>query len=613
MDGKQTHIEKWFSVSVPKNPPPPSGIQVGDDRMQPESQVAPVQPVIPLRPCPLADHDIKFVRWVASANVSLRSATDDDLRDWIEGFAGNITEMISSHIEDQTKFMCGNVEPASVSESARILKEILTKVEAQNKSMDRKGLRRKMLAYSNWLEESTRYALRGKRVSLITDGVKWADRTLYVVVAFLPDRLFFLEFLHFEKADHQTIATKIGEVVKKLEQGNTTVDAICSDNAANLVCAFTPNMMKETLSASVGHKIIHVRCGVHTVHLIFDDLAKGSEKFRNFKEFMREILKWLRSKPVQNALIENAVGRFVPGKIPRIQEIKWSTYTKGATWLNGNKRLIQALLKMDKLSPPYTEWPEDYDDFLHVIFPIDHFIRETEESFTTLPEMYDLLLTLFQDLREKKNPRNPDVRMAIELVKKRFRETADGTLALLGYVFTYKGFQWFKGKTRLLRETDVLGDRDTRAQRQRKNEKTVEMINEMRKKLQETAVALFGKGLNLGFAFDDYLDGCGPSDDQDLQKWWDYHRWTSFQRRGEMGEEIRVSRLLFGNIAKVIIDLPASEAVCERVFSEFHAAFTDQRESASDELVQAQMRVKMERRWNGWRPGRSWPARRTRN
>jgi hypothetical protein len=171
----------------------------------------------------------------------------------------------------------------------------------------------------------------------------------------------------------------------------------------------------------------------------------------------------------------------------------------------------------------------------------------------------------------------------------------------------------FKTKTRLLRENYSLLDRDGKARRLRKNEKTVSMINEMRTKLRQTAVTLFEDARELGFAFDDYLDGPGPASGRDLRKWWEDHCWTSFTRRGERGEAVKVDRWLFSSTANVIIALPASEAVCERVFSEFHAAFPDQREPASDALVQAQMRIKMERRWNGWRGGRNCPARGTRD
>jgi hypothetical protein len=53
----------------------------------------------------------------------------------------------------------------------------------------------------------------------------------------------------------------------------------------------------------------------------------------------------------------------------------------------------------------------------------------------------------------------------------------------------------------------------------------------------------------------------------------------------------------FAKLARVVLEMPASEAVCERVFSMFNATFPAVRDGSRDDLLDAQMRIKLFHQW----------------
>jgi hypothetical protein len=72
--------------------------------------------------------------------------------------------------------------------------------------------------------------------------------------------------------------------------------------------------------------------------------------------------------------------------------------------------------------------------------------------------------------------------------------------------------------------------------------------------------------------------------------------WTLKKWLVETRETIRK---LFSKLAIILLELPRTEAVCERLVSRFEALFPKSRCLSGDDLIKAQMRIKMFDAWEG--------------
>jgi hypothetical protein len=230
--------------------------------------------------CPVTPDVVIFLRWLSSTGISLRSITNADFMEFIQ------------------------------------------QISLKYKPPSRYIVRKQLVAYGNYLRDLVLWKLKGKSVSLIADGATWEDRALYFVVAFTPRNIHFLDILHLDKTNHTAIAEEMGKIVTQLNAGETKVRSVTTDNASNLRRALDPTQITETLQVITKQPILHVRCGIHTAHLAFEDLERESLEFVEFKSYLTGLLTWLRKPEHRNQLRD----REVTCKIPRIVVIKWCTY-----------------------------------------------------------------------------------------------------------------------------------------------------------------------------------------------------------------------------------------------------------------------------------------------
>jgi hypothetical protein len=543
----------------------------------------------------LSLQQVRFVKWVCSCNISLRSVTNEEFREFLSGISPDF------HLQVSRK---------------TLRKQILDYSAYLQEKMFSPGSRAFGKPGTLIIDPALRYPSGGlpQYVSLIADGMTWADRALYVVVAFTPAQLYFVDLVHVPATDHETIATEIAGIVKKMDERGVKVRSICTDNAANLVRAFDSHVphpleqrvLKDTLSAKVNRVIVHVRCSVHTMHLVYSDMKKGCPGFVAFKDWVKKMLQWLRTPEPRKALRDLGV----TAKVPRIQEIKWCTYSQGSAFLYENKDAICGLVIRRRAAHDRTvvDW---YDDpyMLDIVRRITEFIRRTEGSYVCLPEMYHKLIILIEGLESERNNRYAE--QVCHFVRQRFEETADGTLAELAYIFTAEGFAWFK-KRRNQMIADFLRDKYPwpgeeplseeqkvfRRKRAAENERTALETDQMIQKLRDVGVMFFQNAQDLSILFGDYLESDGPSASRILDEWWLAYAYHPMDYREPTGNCRVIYRTLFAKTARAVMDLPASEAVCERVFSQFRALFPSSREWASDDLTRAQMRIKLAHRWS---------------
>ena len=79
--------------------------------------------------------------------------------------------------------------------------------------------------------------------------------------------------------------------------------------------------------------MFHISCGIHTSQLILADLERENKDFVRFKAEVQGLLKHFKQKTLEAAL--RSLG--VKGKIPLIQEIKWTTFCGACRFIDENR------------------------------------------------------------------------------------------------------------------------------------------------------------------------------------------------------------------------------------------------------------------------------------
>jgi hypothetical protein len=115
--------------------------------------------------------------------------------------------------------------------------------------------------------------LKGKFISLLTDGAKRGDKNFYVVVAYSAQKLYFIDLLNLESSDHVSVAQHVALIIQALSTYSICVNCIVTDNARNLVRALSPDELTETVQILPGEKASNVRCDCHSADLALDDIS----------------------------------------------------------------------------------------------------------------------------------------------------------------------------------------------------------------------------------------------------------------------------------------------------------------------------------------------------
>jgi hypothetical protein len=171
----------------------------------------------------------------------------------------------------------------------------------------------------------------------------------------------------------------------------------------------------------------------------------------------------------------------------------------------------------------------------------------------------------------------------------RVLHTADGRLAEIAYLMTPEGFAWFAARRAEAHVGNFLErpSIDDLALRIQINKE----IETMRSKLI-MASELFGvPDPALGIHLDEYLDGKGPPGNRDMKSYW----------RALADDE--PDHFAFARIAWILLQIPAHEASAERAFSVFEALFPRVRMSASQHLLSAELRIRLEQLYQVHEPG----------
>jgi hypothetical protein len=413
-------------------------------------------------------------------------------------------------------------------------------------------------------------ALWRKPVSIVTDGLTHVGRTFYVILASTAERLYFIDLVEVASSDHVSLVQAIEPKLKELIDNGVILVSVVSDNASNLERTFNPEQLTESLTEFLGKPTLHVHCAVHSVNLVMKDLLDLSPSFAALRQSMMELFAHLRLSAVKAHL--RSLG--ITCKIPKIQEIKWGTFSDAADFLCKHRDAITKTLTAKPMSREFV-WDPEWDEIFLALNLFGDMLRAIQADRTRLQDFYETFLQTSEALKGQAG--HFPALMHVKLTKRVIR-TADGYLAELGYVLTPTGFKWFKQRRTNCGNVLDRPNNDTQFLR-------VQIDKEMAR-MRDWFVKLgqlfdFSND-QLGVQFEEYLDGDGPPIDRKLLNYW-----------LSVGNQ-DLEKFDFSRIAWLLIQVPAHEASAERAFSAFEALFPRVRMAATEELLAAELRIRLE-------------------
>lgn len=464
------------------------------------------------------------------------------------------------------KFLCTCAIPLNIVTKSEF-QNLMDNVKFQNVS--RSKARTLLLRYSSYLSDLNYFEIHGKRISIISDGGTLNGRKFYVIAALTPQKSYFLDILEMEETDTKSLLREFSPIIKRVLSEECEILCFCTDNGSNLK-ALTRASDTHSIQQKFGIKAFRVSCCIHTGNLTLKDVAKASLEYSNFQEGISTLLTWLR----KNKSICNA--EKIEGKIPSIQTIKWKTYTGAALFLIKNQSKINNVLnKLVKKNPPIRAIPEVWIDICQILAPLDSLITICQKDRTLMSEFFSQQLKLIDSWKEMISS-NAYAKIFIDSWNNRFIKTADLSIGKLAYILTRKGRIWFK---------NIRGDGTPSTE-------FLSQYSYIKERMKQFAQYLKVETDTIDRLFDNYLSCTFQYDDREALDFWEEQQIKNHSYYVDC-EKKSVSWKGFSMVAIILVQLPSTEALCERVFSHLTCLFPMNRLHSRTDLIHAQTIIRM--------------------
>lgn len=443
-----------------------------------------------------------------------------------------------------------------------------------------------VVAYASEIRMKIDNELSGKHVTVITDGGTLGDRTIYNVVFFSEKKLYFGGLLRVQISDHETLAKELQNPIKRIEKKEAVIIAIITDNAKNLSLATTssaqnPRFTKNQITCIqelTRLPIFHVPCGIHTINLVISDYEKKSKDFSSFKIGITEYFRKLHSKPVKNVLRQAGITR----KIPIIEEIKWRTYVEAFGFLETELDKIKECTSRNPEIFKELIFRDEWLDYLKVLKPLGVFETIVQDNNVYLSEYYQYYIKMINDIELMKTAESIEFK---SLISQRMKNSGLECLSHLSFILSRIDIKSVKSEFHSLFSWNMIDiSNPKRTELQTKYEELTRKLVELSQfwKVSDASRVI-------PIMFELFLKNMGESSTTTEA----YYRSLSTKHVFINGLG-NVSCQGFAIVALRISQLPASEAVCERVFSHLANLFPPSRWSTNDNFMDAQMTVRMQ-------------------
>lgn len=393
--------------------------------------------------------------------------------------------------------------------------------------------------------------LQGKTVSLLCDGCsRWGTKYQGVIV-YTCQRLYVFSIYDIPNFQSLTIAKLIAEVVTKLKDNKTTVVSVCVDNARYNIKAL--NGQSNSAQELSGQFFIRMPCAAHTANLAIKDFFNDVE----FHFIYYEIEYLLNNKPEKSTR---------DGFSPKLINERWDSLYKCVKFIKKNRNLyeelnIQKVNKSLKNIDDLIGW-ENLKEILKIMWNL---IQKVEKNYSCVADIipsYLFAISQLQQIDQKASQK-----MAYFL-KKRFYSTLPLNLPMFAFLLTKNGLQYYR--TYHLSESNILES----------------SINGLIGYQVERNFDFITRELNR-FNFINYLLN------------FDISLFDKFQKPIDLWIELSKSKSgflcpSFISLAIEVLQIPASEAAVERLFTALSRATRQEMCNSHVESLNSRLIVKFD-------------------
>lgn len=409
-----------------------------------------------------------------------------------------------------------------------------------------------LIEFSKIIHQKMLKKLVGKTVSLMVDGcTRWGTKYQGFVI-YTYQRLYVFSLYDIPNNRSKTLANLIAAVISQLKANQTTVIAVCTDNARYNIHAL--NNDENSAQHISGQHFIRQPCAAHTANLVIKDMFLY-DAYYGFVSSEINIL--MKNKP------ENSYRK---GFSPELKTERWSSLLRCTQFIRENYALYQssnneevnnALKKLNELIGL-----DVLESMLQIMWIL---IERVEKDLSCIADIVPAYLNAIKCLKELSNKPS---QIICEYLKKRFFNTLSLNLPMFAFLLTKDGLDFYRkhhlSNSNILKASlnGFLG-----YQRERKFDK-------------------IKIGLNR-FSFINYLLNFDISKFDDFPKAIDF--WQNYKELND-----KTIRSSFVQLAVEVLQIPSSEAAVERLFSALSLATKGEMCNSHIESLNARLIVKFD-------------------
>ena len=350
------------------------------------------------------------------------------------------------------------------------------------------------------------------------------------------------------------------------------------------------------MPALLGEAVIRVSCGAHTAQLVVGDVSNYSEDFKVFVETLLNLVSYIRKR-------EKEFKQQCPCKIPKYIATRWNTLCDVLEYVLNNTENINTFIqtKMQEENDIFEQQMEKYrkknaegkpskvpetpekpyvmsipEEWSHIFKPLDAIRKFTTQIEGDLIMQYHLFTHYLETVHilEELSSEGPIENFFFNMFVERFDTTAKILIAKLAYIFTSDGIHFYRNTSMEDREniTKILDDLAKNIFPEEEYEKSFILA-----------------------CFDEYIDNIDfPA--RSSERFWKVMETKSFSKP-DLNDGHAISFVYLAKLARILTNLPATEAITERCFSALKRILNDYNGSMKVETFIAISKIKMSLRY----------------
>lgn len=428
---------------------------------------------------------------------------------------------------------------AYASITSPVFKEFVESFNRGFKIPSEDKLKKLMHEYAENIQTHILQKLQNRVVTLLIDGATKANRRFEGIILWTVERLYFYSLEELPDFKTQTIAGRLRNIIQFLRNNFINVVAICSDNASNNKALFSPSNPNNILDLD----IFRIPCVAHVINLAISDLIENPIWSAFYKQ------------------IETVLKSFT--KAPKLSSVRWCSLFYALEYLY-KKVQINAIPAAIEEIVTRINMTYNLDSLNEISKIISNLMKKVEGDSVALSSVFPLFSQTISKLNGIEHPLAHHFSI---LLKNRFFNTEGMCLACLSYILTFPGYIYAKN----------LIDDDLKEHIIYSSTQAINMFS-VAKHYDSETVTLAISGLRYYLENDIPFQTNVPS----------YIFWQHVREDINFPKNLRI----FSYIAFELVQIPATEAPVERIFSRLSGVLTPLRRSTVTSKLNDLMIVK---------------------